>query len=273
MNWQLAHSSSSGETGRVWDNMLERGARETRAFYDRYWPGNVPDYRRTREHVFSLLPDVPIERALDAGAGTGVCTLALAERARTVVGVDISGNSLQVARQLASEVKCRDITFSQGDLQQLPFGDQTFDLVYSWGVVDHTVNPQRTMAELVRVLRPGGFLIVAVYLKTWLTPLHELSRYICLYAPFFPRRLFIRSIGEFIRLLERHRDMVNVRDDNINVEAQAEDWFFAPVKHFFSIEEMHQIYTDLGLSFEVLVERTGRFRSTSDFIVRGQRLV
>jgi hypothetical protein len=84
--------------------------------------------------------------------------------------------------------------------------------------------------------------------------------------------LFIRAIGGFVRSLERRRDLINVRDDNVNVEAQAEDWFFAPVKHFFSIDEMRQIYTDLGLSFEVLVERTGRFRSSSDFIVRGQKI-
>ena len=66
--------------------------------------------------------------------------------------------------------------------------------------------------------------------------------------------------------------MINLRDDNTSVEAQAEDWFFAPVKHFFSLDEMRQIYADLGLSFEVLAERTGRFRSSSDFIVRGQKL-
>jgi hypothetical protein len=127
------------------------------------------------------------------------------------------------------------------------------------------------MQELARVLRPSGFLIIAVYLKTWLTPLHELSRYICLYTPLFPRRLFIRTIGGFVRFLEKRRDMTNVRDDNVSVEAQAEDWFFAPVKHFFSIDEMREMYAELGLTFEVLVERTGRFRSSSDFIVRGQK--
>jgi 2-polyprenyl-6-hydroxyphenyl methylase/3-demethylubiquinone-9 3-methyltransferase len=252
--------------------MAQKETHRTRDFYDGYWPENVPDYRRTREHVFSLLPDVPIEQALDAGAGTGVCSVALAERARTVVGVDISAASLRVAERLAGEIRRENAVFSRGDLQRMPFGDETFDLVYSWGVVDHTVDPQQTMRELARVLRPGGHLVVAVYLKTWLTPLHELSRYVCLHVPFFPRRLFIRAIGGFVRSLERRRDLINVRDDNVNVEAQAEDWFFAPVKHFFSIDEMRQIYTDLGLSFEVLVERTGRFRSSSDFIVRGQKI-
>lgn len=250
---------------------MDRGARNTQAFYDSYWPDNVPNYERTREHVFSLLPDVPIDYALDAGAGTGVCTLALAERSCAAIGVDLSGGSLRTARELAAKAGRTNATFSQGDLLQLPFDDNTFDLVYSWGVVDHVVAPRQALKELVRVLCPGGYLIVAVYLRTWLTPLHELSRYICLHAPFFPRRWFIRAIGDFVRFLEKRRTMVNVRDDNINVEAQAEDWFFAPVKHFFSIDEMRQIYSDLGLSFEVLVERTGRFRSSSDFIVRGQK--
>jgi 2-polyprenyl-6-hydroxyphenyl methylase / 3-demethylubiquinone-9 3-methyltransferase len=251
---------------------MRKGTRETQAFYDSYWPSNVPDYKRTQEHVFSLLPDVPIAHALDAGAGTGVCTLALAERASLAIGVDLSKKSLLMAHHLASQIGRTNTLFSQGDLQQLPFDDETFDLVYSWGVVDHTVDPQRTMSELVRVLCPGGYLIVAVYLRTWLTPLHELSRYICLYTPFFPRRWFIRAIGEFVRFLERKREIINVRDDNVNVEAQAEDWFFAPVKHFFTIDEMRQMYTHLGMSFGVLVERTGRFRSSSDFIVRGQKL-
>ena len=251
---------------------MEKRARETQAFYDSYWPSNVPIYERTREHVFSLLPDVPMERALDAGAGTGVCTLALAERARVAIGVDLSAGSLRTAHQLAAQAGRTNTAFSQGNIQRLPFDDQTFDLVYSWGVVDHAVDPRQAMGELARVLRPGGTLIVAVYLKTWLTPLHELSRYVCLRTPLFPRKWFIHAIGQFVRLLERRRDLTNVRDDNVNVEAQAEDWFFAPVKHFFSIGEMRQIYQDLGLSFEVLVERTGRFKSSSDFIARGQKL-
>jgi len=250
----------------------ETGTRRTQAFYDGYWPQNVPDYRRTREHVFSLLPEGSFERALDAGAGTGVCSLALAERARTLVGVDISGGSLAVARRLAADSGQANAYFTQGDLQRLPFADRTFDLAFSWGVVDHTVNPRQTMAELARTLRPGGWLIVAVYLKTWLTPLHELSRAVCLHTPFFPRRAFIHAIGAFVRFLERRRRrMTNLRDDNVSVEAQAEDWFFAPVKHFFTIDEMRRIYSNLGLTFEVLAERTGRFRSSSDFIVRGQK--
>lgn len=251
---------------------MEKRARETQAFYDSYWPNNVPIYERTREHVFSLLPDTPLGSALDAGAGTGVCTLALAERARMAIGIDLSAGSLKTAYQLAAQAGRTNTAFSQGNIQRLPFGDQTFDLVYSWGVVDHAVDPRQAMGELARVLRPGGTLIVAVYLKTWLTPLHELSRYLCLHTPLFPRKWFIHAIGQFVRLLERRRAMTNVRDDNINVEAQAEDWFFAPVKHFFSIGEMRQIYHDLGLSFKVLVERTGRFKSSSDFIARGQKL-
>ncbi|HYB74032.1 MAG TPA: hypothetical protein VED18_11730 [Candidatus Sulfotelmatobacter sp.] len=53
-------------------------------FYDGYWPANVPDFRRTREHILGLFPERSFGRALDAGCGTGVCSLALAGRARVL---------------------------------------------------------------------------------------------------------------------------------------------------------------------------------------------
>ncbi len=52
--------------------MTNAAEARTREFYDGYWPANVPDFRRTREHIIALLPDGSFERALDAGCGTEV---------------------------------------------------------------------------------------------------------------------------------------------------------------------------------------------------------
>ena len=87
--------------------MQREKTRKTRIFYNRYRRQNEPDYRRTREHIFSLSPDSSIKQALDAGAGTGVCSRALAEQARALVGVNASGGSLRVAWELASEIRQR----------------------------------------------------------------------------------------------------------------------------------------------------------------------
>jgi predicted TPR repeat methyltransferase len=71
----------------------------TRAFYDRYWPRNLPDAARTAEHVRHIVPPGPFRHALDAGCGTGVCSLALAERSQRVLGLDLSFGSLRTARR------------------------------------------------------------------------------------------------------------------------------------------------------------------------------
>lgn len=244
---------------------------QTQSFYDRYWPQNVPDWQKTREHVRSLLPDGHIEAALDGGCGTGVCSLALAERALTVTAVDISAGSLATARRLARETGRCNIRFCQGSLLDLPLPSESFDLVFSWGVIHHTVDPVGALDELVRVQRPGGTLVLAVYLKTWLTPVHEAVRHACMRVPPGARGPILRAFADLVRLAERLGKTTNVRADNGRIESQVEDWYFVPEKHFFSIAEMERLFEQRGLAFELLCPRTGRFRSSSNFIVRGRK--
>ncbi len=226
----------------------------------------------TRDHVFDVVPEGQYKRALDGGCGTGVCSLALAEIADEVVGFDLSSGSLNTARKLAQDLGITNITFKQGSLLEIPFEAKTFDLVFSWGVIHHTTNPIRALDELVRILEPGGTLVLAVYLKTPLTFMHEGIRHACLRIPRRMRRPVINGVTQFVRLGERLGHTTNVRDDNGLIQSQVEDWYFVPEKHFFSISEMRALFHERGLSFQVACEQTGRFRSSSNFIVRGKRL-
>jgi ubiquinone/menaquinone biosynthesis C-methylase UbiE len=243
----------------------------TQAFYDQYWPKNVPDFRKTRAHVRSIVPPGPYRRALDGGCGTGVCSLALAELAAEAVGFDLSSGSLHTARTLAQRLGVTNLTFEQGSLLQIPFPANSFDLVFSWGVIHHTTNPVRALDELVRVLEPGGTLVLAVYLKTPLTPIHEAVRHVCLRLPRPLKRTVIAGFTALVRAGERLGHTTNVRDDNPLVQSQVEDWYFVPEKHFFTIAEMRTLFHQRGLTYEVVSEQTGRFRSSSNFIVRGVR--
>lgn len=243
---------------------------ETKRFYDTYWPVNVPDFKKTRDHVLSLLPSERTFRlALDAGCGTGVCSLALSERAEKVIAVDISTESLKTASTLAKQLKRKNIEFREANLLNLPFPNETFCLVFSWGVIHHTVDPLKALDELVRVLKRGGVLILAVYLRTRLTFIHEAIRKLCLHSPVFMKRSFIRVVALFVLIAERLGKNTNVRPDNLFIESQVEDWFFVPEKHFFTIKEMEELFNKRGLSFELLCAQTGRFKSSSNFIVRG----
>jgi len=242
----------------------------TKKFYDTYWPRNIPDYKRTKEHIVSLLPEGDFSLSLDAGCGTGVCSLALSSKVQEVISCDLSFESLTTASFLKQRLNRNNITLINGSLLTLPFKNSTFDLVLSWGVIHHTINPQKAFTELIRVLKKDGCLIVAVYLKTKVTFIHEFFRKICLKikSQIF-KKVFVKSIALVVKILELLGKKTNVRNDNIRVESQVEDWFFVPVKHFFSTQELKDIFERNNLNFEILCKQTGRLKSSSNIILRG----
>ena len=104
-----------------------------------------------------LSPTTGSERALDSGAGTGALAFALAPLVREVVGVDLDEERLEAARRLAPA----NVTFVAGDAAALPFEFGTFDLAGSLRVLHHARRPELVVAELARVVRPGGRILLA----------------------------------------------------------------------------------------------------------------
>lgn len=109
------------------------------------------------------LPERP--RALVAGCGTGRHALRLARRTldTQIVGVDLSSRSLQTALAHTQRFDDVDVTLLQGDVMHLPFADDAFDVVECVGVLHHLREPGTAIAELARVLRPGGVMCIGVY--------------------------------------------------------------------------------------------------------------
>ncbi len=246
---------------------------DVQRFYDEYWPVNLPDARRTREHILSLLPaHERFERALDGGCGTGVCSVALAEAADTVVAFDIAFRCAETAAQQARAGGRGNVRPVNGSLLDLPFADGRFDLALSWGVIHHTADPLRSLDEIVRVVRPGGLVVIGVYERTGLTWLHEFLRtQVALRLGRRGRRMFIALVAAFVRAMARLGKTNQLRDDNPRVESQIEDWFFVPIKFFFTHDELRRAFEARGLSFELVADRTARFRATSISIARGRK--
>ena len=104
-----------------------------------------------------LLPPLDgTERAVDAGCGTGALAYALAGRVATRVGVDTDERYLAAARETCPE----NCTFVTGDAGALPFGYGEFDLAGCLRVLHHVRRPELVVAELARVTRPGGVVLV-----------------------------------------------------------------------------------------------------------------
>jgi len=103
------------------------------------------------------LPHVEGRIVLDAGCGVGWGSdLLLDAGAREVTGLDLSPEAIAAARSRNSGV-----TYLTGDLLQMPFADEVFDVVVCFEALEHTSDTARTLDELVRVLRPGGLLFVS----------------------------------------------------------------------------------------------------------------
>ncbi len=120
-------------------------------------------WRTAENSAAYLLPRLaPGQDLLDVGCGPGTITLDLAARVAPgrVVGVDRSADVLAQARASADATWPANVTLVTGDAYRLQFDEATFDVVHAHQVLQHLSSPVSALAEMARVLRPGGLLAV-----------------------------------------------------------------------------------------------------------------
>jgi ubiquinone/menaquinone biosynthesis C-methylase UbiE len=104
-------------------------------------------------------------RLLDVACGTGNSAIPAARAGASVTGVDIASNLLAQARQRATAENL-DIRFEEGDAEDLPFSEHSFDIVLSMFGAMFAPRPDRVAAELLRVCKPGGQIAMANWTPT-----------------------------------------------------------------------------------------------------------
>lgn len=109
-----------------------------------------------RDELRALLDLRGDERAVDVGTGAGTLALALAPLVREVVGVDVVPELLDAARREAPA----NVTFVEGDAMHLPLETASFDVAATRRTLHHISRPELVVAELARVARPGGTVVV-----------------------------------------------------------------------------------------------------------------
>jgi ubiquinone/menaquinone biosynthesis C-methylase UbiE len=117
-----------------------------------------------RDLVQRFVDAVPADGAsavLDVACGPGIITAALAPLVREIVALDLTQEMLAKARQRCAEAGLTNVIFRDGDATALPFSDGGFDAVVTRLSVHHFQQPQRPLAEMARVLKPGGTLVLA----------------------------------------------------------------------------------------------------------------
>ena len=142
---------------------------------------------------------------LDVGCGAGVDLARFAKGGADVTGVDVAQSAIGLAQANFAQQGLHG-RFEVANGEQLPFADNSFDLVYAHGVVQYTAQPQRLVDECRRVLKPGGEAVFQVYNRvSWLNALSKLMK-VGLEHEDAPVLLRF-SIGEFRRLLRGFRDV------------------------------------------------------------------
>lgn len=106
---------------------------------------------RWKRRLVTMAAPGPGTRALDLATGTGDIAFAVARRGARVVGLDITTRMIELAR-----AKGRSADFIVGDMLALPFADACFDLVTTGYGLRNVPNLQQALAEIRRVLKPGG---------------------------------------------------------------------------------------------------------------------
>ena len=115
---------------------------------------------RGAEAFVARLPLNPASRVLDVACGTGNVAIPLARAGHEVTGVDIASNLITQARDRAA-AEHLPIRFDEGDAEQLPYPDGSFDAVVTMFGAMFAPRPELVVAEMARVLRPGGLLAMA----------------------------------------------------------------------------------------------------------------
>lgn len=127
---------------------------------ERYAGLDILSQERYYRPLFDLAAVKPGERVLDLAAGTGLLAIMLSRIAASVVAQDVTPEMLAIAEANFREAGRDNITVVEADATELPFGDGSFDLVTCRLAFHHFPEPDRTLAELRRVLAPGGRLVL-----------------------------------------------------------------------------------------------------------------
>ena len=147
----------------------------TKAFFD-----DLDEYRFDKLRYLPKVVDFsayPGQQVLEVGCGIGTDLVRFARGGARVTGVDLAATAIDLARKNFALNGLAPEQLEVGNGEQLPFANNSFDIVYAHGVIQYTANPAALIAEAHRVLRPGGTGIFMVYNRvSWLNALSKVMK-------------------------------------------------------------------------------------------------
>jgi ubiquinone/menaquinone biosynthesis C-methylase UbiE len=229
--------------------------------------------------VLDRLPIKGNERVLDAGCGTGAFLFPLAQRLPqgTVTGVDLVPEMIDLLRSKLDDYP--NIQLQQADIQQLPFDDETFDLVFANFVLFHVEDIFKAISECKRVLKPRGTAVFATG-TSQLSRLDTIHRTALKQLGFSKKviqhshpmkRFSLENGADYLRhhfpwfeqlLLHDQRQVPTVQDVLEYYQAGMIDWAFEQAQVKITEEQLNQLYQLVGERLEAIIQEEGAFRES-----------
>jgi ubiquinone/menaquinone biosynthesis C-methylase UbiE len=103
---------------------------------------------------------------LEIGVGQGTHAQLIAPRCRSFTGIDLTRYSVEMTSKRLKLFQLPGKILEM-DAERMDFSDNTFDFIWSWGVIHHSADTSQVLQEMHRVLRPGGKCVVMVYHRSW----------------------------------------------------------------------------------------------------------
>jgi ubiquinone/menaquinone biosynthesis C-methylase UbiE len=135
-------------------------------------PFSIEYFNEIEEHRYRVEPEIHSfaqftrfrgKKVLEVGVGAGTDFLQWVRSGALAHGIDLTEKGVEhVKRRLALYgLTAQDVKV--GDAENIPYGDNEFDLVYSWGVIHHSPNTIRALEEIIRTTKPGGHIKIMIY--------------------------------------------------------------------------------------------------------------
>ena len=223
----------------------------TREFFDR-----VEAHRYAKEWHIPIAADFSNTRnlkVLEIGCGVGTDGLQFAKAGAIYTGIDLTEAAVELAQKnFASAGLCGE--FHVGDAENLHFSDESFDIVYSHGVLHHTPDIQSAVREIHRVLKPGGRAIVMLYHRdsyNYQIGIRMLRRAGArLLRSEAGIKIVHRLTGEPIDSLRAHAALVNIsRNGHLSSAeflSQSTDGAGNPLARVYSRREARELFKDFS---------------------------
>jgi len=249
---------------------------QQKTIWNRHWerqnqinPEGILNSRFTQEAyrcLKSFIKEKEDKLILEAGCGTGrlCCLLARDFPNLRVIGIDISPNSLKIANLLKEYLHVSNVSFEIGDLFQIPYPDNYFDVVFNDGVIEHfpideNPNYKDALKEMVRVTKPRGKIIV------------DVPNWYC-----FPHTIYKWFLNKLGRPFEygyeksfKHRELIELfKEFNLtNLDLRG----YYPAYGFYRLGKYSRIFSLLGKAVDILDNKYIANRFGFMLLIKGKK--